>query len=59
MPGIRQGRKGVTVKHREFLCGEGVLYILLMVMVTRVYPRDKMSLDYMLKKRVHAKIDEL
>ena len=49
----------MTIKHREFLCGEGVLYILIMVMVAQVYPWDKMSLDYLPKKTVHAKIDKI
>lgn len=39
--------------------GDRVLYIWIMVVVTQVYPWDKMSQDYVPTKRVYAKIDEI
>lgn len=39
--------------------GDRVLYIWIMVVVTQIYPWDKMSQDYVPTKRVYAKIDEI
>lgn len=49
----------MTIEHKEFLFGDRVLYILIMVVVTQVYPWDKMSQDYVPKKRIYATIDEI